>query len=152
MIDEIPLDEIPLDIFLKIGNELCNNTNNEYKTEEHVINVKKTYEDYKNNYKAKLEVCISNNRQKIHNFEIEIMQLERKAADIIRVYSNKKFKSNSMNLIYTNKPIINYLMSLNSLDSEKLKYYELTIQTLKKERIFLMEILEKNNNFLSDIK
>jgi hypothetical protein len=80
------------------------------------------------------------------------MQLERKVADIIRVYSNKKFKSNSMNLIYTNKPIINYLMSLNSLDSEKLKYYELTVQTLKKERIFLMEILEKNNKFLSDIK
>ena len=148
------MDEIPFDIFLKIGNDLCN-TSNSYKYEEHIINInnknEKTHEEYKCNYKIKLEKRISNNIQKICDLEIEIMQLEKKTADIIRVYSNKKFKSSSLSFIYTNKPIINYLMSLNSLDCEKLKFYNLTIQNLKEERSFLIDILGKNNKYLLDI-
>ena len=56
-----------------------------------------------------------------------------------------------MNFIYTNKPIINYLMALNSLDGEKIKYYKITIQKLKEQQVFLRKILDKNVQYLSNV-
>lgn len=147
------MDEIPYDIFLNIGNALCNINNDDQKNTliNNNIIFKKTYEEYKNNYKSKLEVIIENNKKKLNELEIEISNLERKITDIIRVYFNKKFKSASVNFIYTNKPIINYLMSLNSLDCEKMKYYKLTVQNLKEEQSILTGILEKNLTLLSKV-
>jgi hypothetical protein len=113
-------------------------------TFEHIINTTNNYEECKNIYKNKLEICISDNKKKIHDLEVQIIDLERKISDIVRVHSNKRFTGKSLNFIYTNRSIINYLTALNTLDGEKIKYYNLTIQNLKEQLILMGEILEKN--------
>jgi len=67
------------------------------------------------------------------------------------LYSNKKFNSNSVNFIYSNKPIIKYLTSLNTLESEKLKYYNLTLKELKEQRDIFVEIIKKNIFYLNEL-
>ena len=116
------MDEIPYDVFLNIGKELCNNVNaTNIEFNEHITT--KTYDYYKNNYKIKIEQCIINNNNHMQQLEKDISDIERKISEIIRFYSNKKFNSNSVSFIYSNKPIIKYLTSLNTLEGEKLKYY-----------------------------
>ena len=140
--------EMSLEIALSIGIHLCetNSEQNQNQTEK-----KTSYEDYKNNYKRKLEIIILKNKENINNLELEIEELERKIIDIMKVYSIKKYNSSSMNFIYTNKQIINYLMALNSLDGEKIKYYKITIQKLKEQQVFLRKILDKNVQYLSNV-
>lgn len=140
------MEEIPFDIFLNIGNDLCNETN--FTKIQNIILTNpqktKTYEEYKNNYKYKLELYIADNKKNIHDLDKEISDLERKITEIIRLHCNKKISSNTLNLIYGNTPMIRYLNSLNSIEIEKMRYYELTLQSLKEQRDFLIEILKKN--------
>ena len=139
------MEEIPFETFLNIGEQLCNETDF---TQQHIIlthpQKTKTYEEYKNNYKYKLELCIADNKKRTHDLDKEIAELERKITDIVRTYSNKKITGNTLNFVYANKPIIKYLNSLNSLEIEKMKYYDLTLQSLKVQRESLVEILKKN--------
>ena len=74
----------------------------------------------------------------------EILELERKISEILRLYCNKKISSNSLSLVYTNRPIIKYLNSLNSLENEKMRYYYLTLQNLKAQHELYTLILNKN--------
>ena len=89
--------------------------------------------------------------------EKDINDIEIKITEIIRLYSNKKmninskFNSNLTSFIYSNKPIVKYLMSLNTLECEKLKYYNLTLNELKEQRETIVGILKKNIAYLHNI-
>lgn len=148
------MDEIPHIIFLNIGQEMCNNeTTFFFGFEKNNENTDITYTSdyYKKKYKKKIEECIINNNNHLQQLEKEISDIERKIADVIRLYSNKKFNSNSVNFIYSNKPIIKYLTSLNTLESEKLKYYNLTLKELKEQRDIFVEIIKKNIFYLNEL-
>jgi hypothetical protein len=135
------MEEVPFEIFLNIGEQLCNETDIEEKYNLTFIKNTKTYEEYKNNYKEKLELRIADNKKIIHELDKEIADLERKITEIVRMYCNKRISNNSLNLVYMNKPIIKYL---NSLENEKMKFYELTLQNLKGQYDSHIEILKKN--------
>jgi len=140
------MEEIPYEIFLNIGKQLCNET--DFTQDQYVFlthtQKTKTYEEYKNNYKYKLELCIADNKKNLHELDKEITELERKITEILRLYYNKKISSNTLNLVYANKHLIKYLNSLNSIECEKIKYYDLTLQKLKEQHNFYVEILNKN--------
>jgi len=135
------MEAVPFEIFLKIGEQLCNETEIEENIHFTFPQKKKTYEEYKNNYKHKLELCIADNKKIIHELDKEISELERKITEIVRMYCNKRISNNSLNLVYMNKPIIKYL---NSLENEKMKFYDLTLQNLKGQYETYVEILKKN--------
>ena len=134
--------ELPFDIFLNIGKQLCD----ENKNDIILIYIKntKTYEEYKNHYKMKLKFHIEENKKTINKLNEEINELERKISEIISLYCNKKISSGPLHIFYKNKQKINYLKSLNSLESQKIKYYNLTLQNLKEQHEFYINILEKN--------
>ena len=50
-----------------------------------------------------------------------------------------------LNFIYSNKPLFKYLSSLNLLEYEKLKYYELTLKQLREQHDIFMKILILEN-------
>jgi hypothetical protein len=140
------MEKTPFEIFLNIGKELCNET--DFTQNQNIILTNpqktKTYEEYKNNYKSKLELYIADNKKMLDELDKEILELERKISEILRLYCNKKISSNSLSLVYTNRPIIKYLNSLNSLENEKMRYYYLTLQNLKAQHELYTLILNKN--------
>ena len=144
------MDEIPYIIFLHIGQALCNDYDICEEFNEK-ITIKKPYEYYKNNYKHKLEECITNNKNYLSQLDKEIKDIERKIIETIRKFTNKKFNSNSLNFIYINKPLFKYLSSLNLLEYEKLKYYELTLKQLREQHDIFMKIFIKNITYLDNI-
>jgi hypothetical protein len=143
------MDETPHIIFLNIGQEMCNNDTSYYFNEDNTIT--KTHDYYKKKYKKKIEECIINNNNHLQQLDKDINDIERKISDVIRLYSNKKFNSNSVNFIYSNKPIIKYLTSLNTLESQKLKYYNLTLKELKEQHDIFVEIIKKNIFYLNEL-
>ena len=158
------MNKIPYNVFLHIGEELCNidttNDNNNIlhvNTIENEIVMPLTYEHCKKKYKLTIEKFISNNNKHLQQLEKDINDIEIKITEIIRLYSNKKmninskFNSNLTSFIYSNKPIVKYLMSLNTLECEKLKYYNLTLNELKEQRDIFVEILKKTISYLNKL-
>ena len=151
------MDELSCDFFYILGAELCKNvdtSNNEKKVD--FIESNKTIEDYKKMYIKNLNKYIDENNKTINELNNEIFEIEKKRCEIIRIVTNKKYNGNIMNFIYSNKPVINYLRCLNTLESEKIKYYDLTLERLYQEIELNKIILQKNilllnkanNNFL----
>jgi hypothetical protein len=137
------VEEIPFEIFLNIGKQLCNETDfTENQKEE--SKKTKTYEEYKNDYKSKLEFFIEENKKTINKLDDEIIELEKNFSKIINLQCNKKISNNSLNMFYTNRPMINYLISIKSLESEKIRYYDLKLQNLKEQHEVYIDILDKN--------
>ena len=137
------IEEIPFEIFLNIGKQLCNETDfTENQKEE--SKKTKTYEEYKNDYKSKLEFFIEENKKTINKLDDEIIELEKNFSKIINLQCNKKISNNSLNMFYTNRPMINYLISIKSLESEKIRYYDLKLQNLKEQHEVYINILDKN--------
>ena len=102
------MEEIPLEIILNIGKQLCNET--DFTKDQDIFlthpQKTKTYEEYKNNYKYKLELCIADNKKSIYELDKEMTELERKITEIVRSQYNKKISSNTLNLVYANKHFI----------------------------------------------
>jgi hypothetical protein len=137
------IEEIPFEIFLNIGKQLCNETDfTENQKEE--SKKTKTYEEYKNDYKSKLEFFIEENKKTINKLDDEIIELEKNFSKIINLQCNKKISNNSLNMFYTNRPMINYLISIKSLESENIRYYDLKLQNLKEQHEVYIDILDKN--------
>jgi hypothetical protein len=142
------MDEIPIEVFLNIGKQLVSNECNDF------IDVpiqKKSIEEYKNNYRNKLELQLARIKKNLFDLEVEISELERKNSIIISNFSNKNYKSNTRNFLSNNNILLNYFLSLNNLDSEKFKMNSITLQNLKEQHDIHYDIYNRTEQLLKNL-
>lgn len=142
------MDDVPYDIFLNIGKQL---TSTEEYEPEHIHFQGKTVEEYKKDYRNKLELQLANIKKQLFELEIEIMELERKNSKLLYSFSNKGYNSTTRTFLYNNKILLNYFLSLNNLDSDKFKLNLLTIQSLNEQHNAVTDIYNRTLFFLDKL-
>jgi len=144
------MDEIPFEVFLNIGKQMVSNERCEF-TDVPVPIIKKSIEEYVNNYRNKLELQLADIKKNVFNLEVEISELERKNSIIISNFSNKNYTSSTRSFLSNNNMLLNYFLSLNNLESEKFKMNSITLQNLKEQHELLYDIYNRTEQLLNNL-
>jgi hypothetical protein len=142
------MDDIPSEVFLNIGKQMASNEPYEV---TNVLITKKTVEEYKKNYKDKLELQLARIKKTVFDLEVEIFELERKNNNILSGFSNKKYSSSARNFLSNNNMLLKYFLSLNNLETEKFKLNSITLQNLKEQYEIQYDIYIRTEQLLNNL-
>ena len=142
------MDDIPSEVFLNIGKQMASNEPYEV---TNVLITKKTVEEYKKNYKDKLELQLARIKKTVFDLEVEIFELERKNNNILSGFSNKKYSSSARNFLSNNNMLLKYFLSLNNLETEKFKLNSITLQNLKEQYDIQYDIYIRTEQLLNNL-
>jgi len=146
------MDEIPFEVFLNIGKQMVSNERCEFTDVPVPVPIqKKTIEEYKKDYRTKLELQIAGIKKNVFNLEVEISELERKNSIIISNFSNKNYTSSTRSFLSNNNLLLKYFLSLNNLESEKFKMNSITLQNLKEQHELLYDIYNRTEQLLNNL-
>ena len=142
------MDDVPFEVFLNIGKKMISKETHEF-TNESIT--KKTFQEYKKNYRNKLELQLASIKKNVCDLEVEIFDLERKNSIILSNFSNKKYSSSTRNFLSNNSLLLNYFLSLKNLESEKFKLNSITLQNLKEQHEIQYNIYNRTEELLNNL-
>lgn len=140
-------------IYLIIGKKMHENTYIWNDNSNNII-IKKKYDDYKNEYINKLNEQIKKLEKDLIEINIEIDELEKKNLELfihitkdIHFKYQKRIYFGSKNILFNKSNIFNINKSNKSLDSEKYKMNQITINQLNIDRDIMNSSLDKIKSY-----
>lgn len=134
-------------VYLKIGKLMYENIFMINMNQDYIIINSKSFDDYRKEYIIKLNVQIELLEKSLNKIDYEIEELERKNLELfISITKNIKLKYNKY--IRINKSFnFNILNFGYSLESEKYKLNNITIDKLKNDRNLIFKSLENTKSY-----
>lgn len=140
-------------VYLTIGKKMHENIYVWNDISDNII-IKKKYDDYKNEYINKLNKQIKILEEDLNKINIEIEELERKNLELfihitkdIHFKYQKRIYFGSKNILFNKSNIFNINKSNKSLDSEKYKMNQITINQLNIDRDIMNSSLDKIKSY-----